>query len=592
MKMKEKIVSVISRIPLCLWVLLIFAVAVGARVYWLQQKESLFGDEVMSLTFASNNTRGTGKNVVFGKAYTAKEIRNILFSNTSHPEEFWGDLANLRMRNSDPPHTNLYYSLLRIAVIGADRADEINFRSLLFRGFVLNMILFTGSFFVWTVLFKRLFCGNRLAVCVALAAAALNAGAITLTVFLRPYELQMFAVSVFALVFVYCAESYLKERSPASWQALPLLALAVAGALLSAYFSIVFVLLLGAALCVLAVKQCGGRELLFWVIVLLIGLAVATAIYPDYFHGFLVDRGTEAASKFELSGMADNIGKSWDGAVSILENSFPSRIPEVVFGVLVVTLVVQAVCRKIASRGGASHETNAGKRGFVLAFFGSPAAVLCVTALLSCCAILYLAPYKNFRYVAAFFPILSVAFPFVLTKIRSRIFVNTAGAVLVALFVLSAFCANSGRFSPRIEYLRSTRLNSSPNDFSGKTFFSVGDPFRWIDILSFPDDTEFVVTKRLSNKPVILQTGGKKSGFLLTVSRASWGKPPSEIRLPCGRVGKEFCLLDDEWVLPLEFDEKGSEHIVKLNLKNKKPKTRRGVFFEVFEKKSGEKSPD
>ena len=598
-----------SKIPLCVWALIIFAVAVGARFYWVAQKEDFFLDEITSLQITSVQSWAVPE-LKAGKIYTAREVRQAAFGNAADNSDLGDDLSRLRMHNPDKCHTNFYYSLLRVVISGC----EPGFHPLLFRGFALNLFLFAGSFAIWTALFKKLFRGNDFAVCVALAAASLNAGAIAMTAFVREYELQMFWVSAFALAFVMLVEAWSKDSSRATWKSLlaswpKLLALAVVtvGALLSGYFSIVFVILATIALCAVAAKSRGAKAILFPPAALALAVGIASIIYPDYFHGFFVTRGAEAAGKFNTAIILENIGNTWDGAVWILEKVFPGKACGAALILFLAVLVGKKVFEIDAARkrsrdvpvpaAAAAPELpqerdGAKARIFATfdAFLASPTAMLLVAAFLATCAILYLAPYKTSRYVVAFYPILALVFPLVVAKLRSRGIACVAGAAFIALFAVFAFSAMKktppeGSWCPKVEYLvnDSSKWRSLMRKYAGSSsviIFAQNGAHHWFPVMEIPADANVVFQKadRKAYTPVTVKAFGKKSALFL-VNRS--GK--SDVNLPRGAVGKEIPLFGRfTTAIPLTFDESKPAHILKWRAGRGKV-AQRGHLFDVVE---------
>ena len=506
-------------------------------------------------------------------------------------------------------HTNFYYSLLRVVISGCDT----EFHPLLFRCFALNLFLFAGSFAIWTALFKKLFRGNDFAVCVALAAVSLNAGAIAMTAFVREYELQMFWVSAFALAFVMLVEAWSKDASRATWKSLlaswpKLLALAVvtAGALLSGYFSIVFVILATIALCAVAAKSRGAKAILFPPAALALAVGIASIIYPDYFNGFASDRGTEAAGKFELAIILENIGNTWDGAVGILKRIFPGKACGTALILFLAILVGKKIFEIDAARkrsrdvpvpaAAAAPELpqeRAGAKARIFAafdaFLASPTAMLLVAAFLATCAILYLAPYKTSRYVVAFYPILALVFPLVVAKLRSRGIACVAGAAFIALFAVFAFSAtknwpSKGSLRPKIERLAnvSTKWRSLVEKYASPDsaiLFKRDGSHRRFPIMEIPANASVVFPRNeKSGRTVTFTTFGKKSALFFVC-----GDCPGDVALPRGTVGKEFPLGGHlAMAIHLTFDESKPAHILKWRAGRGKV-AQRGHLFDVVE---------
>jgi len=121
----------------------IYALALGIRVYWLSQKEGLHVDEGMTIAIACYNNFILRENYEYGKKYTGKELKEASLVSDASLKDALSDVRNLWKDNRDAPHTNLYYSFLRLALIGLKTGDVA---PIVFRGGFLNLLFFTVSF--------------------------------------------------------------------------------------------------------------------------------------------------------------------------------------------------------------------------------------------------------------------------------------------------------------------------------------------------------------------------------------------------------------------------------------------------------------
>jgi hypothetical protein len=108
-------------------------------------------DEGMTINLAFYNDYFMARNYDFDREYAGKELKEESFVNNSGFKETLLDIKRLWHNNRDPPHTNLYYSLLRISMMGLKTTD---IKPIIFRGGILNLILLTASFIFFFLLLK------------------------------------------------------------------------------------------------------------------------------------------------------------------------------------------------------------------------------------------------------------------------------------------------------------------------------------------------------------------------------------------------------------------------------------------------------
>lgn len=424
----QKLNSILNRVPLLAWCVLIFIVALGARIYWFEEKRGFHCDESMSVTLSSMNSHEIDEKLKSHETISAKDLKEIYYGNEQTIKEIAKDIFHLRENNYDWCHTNIYYSLFRITLWNS---DTTNYENVLFRGFILNLIIFTGTFIFLILLAREFFKNKKLPIILALVAGTLNMGMISMSVFLRPYELQAFTLVFFAYVFVVLAKKYWNEEKVSSWQNLILISWAIAVALLGTYFSIVEVVLLGLGLSIIAWAKTGFKEVCFLMGTFFFGIIVASAIYPNYILGFLVGRGTEAASKFSLTQILSNIEFSLLGEIYILLGYFLYLPVLILLMLVVISLIIFA-----------KKEQKSIKKFFT----NNPIEiVLFVATFLAMCAILYLAPYKIVRYVATLFPILALAIPWIIQKIHSQNIRFLTSIFIIFVFAGTTFLVDGSK---------------------------------------------------------------------------------------------------------------------------------------------------
>ncbi|MGN0860998.1 MAG: hypothetical protein ACI4P3_03790 [Candidatus Spyradosoma sp.] len=578
-----KLQNFFARVPLWIYALAIFAVALGVRLHWIQMKENFHCDESMSVHLCSY----TEWKFESGKIYSGRELKNIVYANDAGMKDFAKDIFHLRENNRDYCHTNVYYSLLRCALFGADTTDM---HAVVTRGFVLNIALFSVAFVFLTLLLRELFAG-KLAVVSGLVAGTLCTGTISMSMWIRPYDLQLAAMSVFAFVFVRCVKTYLRGDSLVSWKNFWALAVISAGTLLSVYFSVLAVVLFGATLCVLALWRIGKSELPFLISVFALGVTFATAIYPNYPLGFLVGRGTEAASKFSPIRIFSNIWDSVIGGILVLAD-------DAMFVPALALLVVAAfaIWRNRNSAVDAGEEKAESVPAVVFLS-------LVVPAFLAYWATLYLAPYKIVRYVAALLPILLVSVPWALSATRSRVIYVLGNLAFIGVFCGGVFFAKPlpmrasgdvGKVALRAPRLGVGHLAYWNKPDCGEALvevakknprFVVLDDWRThgLDLMKLPDSAQVVFAERQDADRTSFDLSNiapQWNDFALVVP--IWGRVSllgiREIILPKGKVYAETHL--DTAGLLIPFSREGSAQSLILKL-NEESAQSGGNYFDV-----------
>ncbi|WP_165042448.1 hypothetical protein [Dysgonomonas sp. ZJ709] len=381
------------------WVLLVFVLATGIRCLKFIDKEHLFLDEHLSVILSTYNTYGwTEEFKDDSTVYTGRELKAILLSDDNSLKSIFQDVRSLRNSTRDDPHTNLYYSFLRISFWGADTTV---FDQILMRGFILNLLLFACGFFLLCGLSRKLFSNKILVIC-TLAIAFLNPASIANTLFFRPYQLQETILVLFSFVFVLCYLSIQDRVRFDTWKNMLLIAIATALVFLSGYFAVFYVIILGFALVFFSYKKKQKYNISFLICTLVLSYIFVLTVYSNYNSFLIAERGTQAIEKLGGDGVIENILLSIEGLAKEL-CSFFLDIYSV--GVLVLSVAFVFMQRRKGN--------NQDVKSFL-------------PLLLSGCALFWilivfiLAPYKAIRYGVSALPIVSLFIPFVLSYFDSR----------------------------------------------------------------------------------------------------------------------------------------------------------------------------
>ncbi len=265
---------------------LLFAVFV--RFYWALFGGNIVGDEPFSYSVSTpSNLNDSGE--VFKKKwnyfklkantpYKGKYLKEIFFK--PNPDSLGKDLGMMWKSVKDDGHSNFYYSLFRIYNSGLDSFDP-SFMKIF--GILFNIVL---SLFAYLIMFKLLcfILKEDKHIPLAMLISFLNAGAISCTMFVREYQLQMvffiLATYIFTKIYYSIEE---KEELYNGWR-LFLNTLGLTLFVLSAYYSEVYIAILGGCLLYKAWKAKRTDWLIALVSIFVGHLILAKLMYWGFFN--------------------------------------------------------------------------------------------------------------------------------------------------------------------------------------------------------------------------------------------------------------------------------------------------------------------
>jgi hypothetical protein len=388
----------------------------GVHTYWLSQKNGFHVDEGMTLALSFYNDYFMAKNYEFDREYTGKELKEESFINNSGFKETLLDIKRLWKDNRDPPHTNLYYSLLRIGMMGLETTD---IKPIIVRGAILNLILLAVSFVFFFLLMRLLFPGSFLLQCAATACAFLSTAAISNTLFIRPYQIQGTMFIIFCYYFIKTINTkQLKERIP---QFL-LFSLITGVTLLTGYYAVIFIGLFGLYAIYIHCREKTYTKIIFYFSVLCAGVLVATALYPRYLMGFASYRGVE--TMYTLT-------RNWGGNIAYSILCGLTLLWKHFFTLPVLTVCIAGSVFLVINKQKPVIQKQA------LYIFIASLAYIFIT--------LIIAPYKILRYGMPVFPFLILLPVMIINTMRERSpKIASAAALMVCLcFIAGAAHQNN-----------------------------------------------------------------------------------------------------------------------------------------------------
>lgn len=371
-----------ERVPALTACVVVFFLTLFLRLYWMEQRETFHIDE--GLTFATTFYKEyPWQNFEIARPLTGKELKQSTVYNNASFKDLVKDLYKLHIDVRFDDHTNLYFSLLR-GFFGAKGTQ--NFYDLRNGGIYFNIILFLISFILSLYIFYS--AGVEIkAIPLLLLTIFASTGSIATTIFIRPYQLQETTTLLLcAILFYFYQKDHLESKN---YLIFSFLVFAFSTLLLSGYFSIIFTTILLLLLISLT------KNKLFFIYVYIASFIVATAYYAKYF-GFLISgRTAEAASTFSSQRIIQNIYDSVAHIPTIFNNAF--GWPLAVLLALTISFIIwkKALCEP---------------PNILFIFFSA--------GVISMGVIIFLAPYKIFRYISPYIVLLFFPLSIYSTQIK------------------------------------------------------------------------------------------------------------------------------------------------------------------------------
>jgi len=421
----------------------VYALALGIRVYWFSQKEGLHVDEGLTVAVSCCNEYFITSNYEYGRKYTGKELKEISLVSSSGLKDALADVHSLWKDNRDPPHTNLYYTFLRLALVGIKTGG---IAAVIVRGAVLNLLFFTVSFVFFFLLMRLLFSGNELLQYAATFCAFLSTAAISNTLFIRPYQIQETLFIVFCYYFVLSLgwkKYIIHEKKICVGVIKPILfmSLITGLTLMSGYYAVIFIGLFGLYAVYLQCKNKTFAEIPFYFVVLGLGILAARILYPKYISGFFSYRGTETIRTLTQN-ISGNIKSSLAAAGTFLQKHF-FNYQLIALCVLCLVFIIVLSVRGIKLNGKKTDQKTA------WLIFAASTVYLFV--------VLTLAPYKVLRYGMPVFPFFVILPAILIASIGA---LSRKMAIAAMLLLCESFAFNAVRKS-NIENL----FRNKPNEY-------------------------------------------------------------------------------------------------------------------------------
>lgn len=362
-------------------------VALLLREFWLISRNGLHVDESLSFVLSSYSNIGY---LDFPKdiSITGDQLRAAMWFSDGTIHGLFKDVSDLWVYNRDQPHSNLYYTLLRIWF-----GLSIDSRSLFIMMWAgqLNILLYIISFSFLAALAYKITNSHILTyLCVIMA--FFNHEAISNSIFLRPYQLQ----ETLFIVYFYATASLMSNTNRSYLYYLSF-GFITALTLLSGYFAIILVGIISIFIvfyCYLDMKGDIRTFIKRAATYSLSTIVFGYIIYPPYL--FVKNyRKDEAISK--ASSLYDNALLSLK-SMQIMDNVY------FMFAIASAACLAYALYRYRKCRDWRSY--------FAISFV--------TTIILWCLLVMFFSPYKISRYIYPIIPLASIVYVFLVSSIRSQ----------------------------------------------------------------------------------------------------------------------------------------------------------------------------
>ncbi len=410
---RNEIQSVLDSKKMLAGIIFVFFVLVGFRLFYINQKKSFHLDEILSIGISNRNEYGFwGKEYKRDYEYTIKELKDISFWDNSSLKDSLTDIFNLHQTTRDPPHTNFYYSIFRLWFTGVKTS---NLKYIIWRGCILNLLFFAVSFFFMMLLLKR-FTDSPFVISLCLLIAFLNPASLSLTLFLRSYELDQTFVIIFTY-FIVCLSQAMKNYETIETKKNFVIGVIILTlTMLDAYFNMIFIGIYGLLIICFCITKKNYNLLRFYVFMFISSVLVAKVLY----FGF-GNLGADAPNILMSNIKTKRIVSK---EIGFIKNVVSNSKFFLFYCVIIVITTIINFCVTIKQ-----------KKFEILS-------IIPIVNLVTFFAIAYLAPVQYPRYVAPLFSAFSVCFVFN-TKNKWE---NSLMVLVVSLILVFSLFSFNGKY--------------------------------------------------------------------------------------------------------------------------------------------------
>ena len=388
---------------------MILILSLGLRLHFISEKIGFHEDENLSIILC--NYKDLPAVVSEGNEFTGKQIKDSAYFSSDSIADAFSDVKKIYLENNDRPHTNLYYSSLRLWFAGVVATD---FKKIIKHGCRLNLLFFLLSFFFLYKLLRKLFNDEKMVV-LGLCIAFINTGTISNTLFLRPYQQQETFLIIFTYLCLKIYEDIKCNKFLVSFSCYLKIFFIVALTLLTGYFAAIYVLMFFVLLTMFAEKNNieAARKKMS---VLFFGSVVTACIlFPAYLKGFSSHR---AAQGFRVLG------------IDLLFHNFINSMNVYLFDIILIHLFPPLIFVLLCFVIFYNREYFYKQKNHINISLNIPL-IISVICFVWSFGVMFLAPYKELRYCMSCFPLLLLIVPYIIDSL------NVKTKKIAALFIMS-----------------------------------------------------------------------------------------------------------------------------------------------------------
>jgi len=454
--------------------LLTWVICLGLRVYWTSQREGFHSDEVSSILVTYYKNIMWDEYPALDQVFHGDELKYMIFGEKGNNlKEAVKDIGRLwRDTHGDGVHTNIFYTLYRLALVGLNSGDM---KDIIFRGSILNLFLFSISYFIFflflrSLMFRITSDGGRFshaAPYIICFCTFMTPVTVSTTLFIRPYQLQETMCIIFIYTFYKFFDMPKVIRQDNKYffniSFTVMLSVVTALTLLSHYFSLVLVCLFGLYCLSFLIYKKKYPETLAYFLVLVFAVLLADVLDHVYLYNGI---GGLVLRNYHRDVALNGFMEYSSYVLSLLYNYY-FTLPVIVLCLLWLVYIVLSKTK--------------------LLFSPVVFTIISITIVNNICVTI-LAPYIHIHYTAPVFPFFSVLLLYFLCSIKDRksFILFSFGCILA--FTSSAVC-DLGKIEKVAAHYKKADFYFT-RDADIPVVFIINRPFQYTNIIPYLSDSQ------------------------------------------------------------------------------------------------------
>lgn len=373
--------------------IIVFILTLLLRINYANQKVGFHIDEVLSINISHRSEYLWTVPLPLDKFYSGKELKTMVLFNDNSLKDALYDIKGMHKYSQDKPHTNLYYTFLRLSFIGADNTNAEN---IVWQGVSLNLVFFILSFFIMYKILNILFIDKTL-IPFGLFVAFANTGSISNTLFIRPYQMQECFFLLLTYIFIILYKD-IENKRLISVKNFFITSLTIALTLLTGYLAPIYIGLLLTILIIYSIKTKQYKNIYFLIGITITSLLFAVIGYLSYFKAFNCYISKKAIN--DVTNFVFNLRLTIKGYIEALT--------PYLFYLPCLCILAIAKADQIFNK--------VDKSSLKLSKY------LLLVSFTATFLIMLFVPFKILRYVMSLFPILSITYPYCIDNLKRKYF--------------------------------------------------------------------------------------------------------------------------------------------------------------------------